>query len=80
MTAEEIKAWVEKETGRDVECGVPLAECGLDSLDFMELMIKAEEHYGIVTDESDIKKCVTIEDMVMLFNERKSRAPCGCVD
>ncbi len=48
-----------------------------DSLKLLEILILAEEHYGIVIDEDRLAQCVTVGDILALVdtsaNERRAR-------
>lgn len=43
-------------------------DLGMDSLDVIEIVMNAEEEYGIKIEDWEAEKCSTIGDMVELIN------------
>ena len=47
---------------------VPLAELGIDSLDFFEKILFLEDEYGIVISITDLDNEVTLNNLLSLLN------------
>jgi acyl carrier protein len=49
---------------------VPLIEQDMDSLDFVNLLFRFEEEYGIKIPDSDVDRARTIEEIAGVVNEK----------
>ncbi len=65
---EELKKIAVKQLGVREEQVIPEArfgdDLGADSLDFVELIMQLEDHYGINVPEEDAEKLITVGDVV----------------
>lgn len=48
-----------------------LHETGLDSLDFIELIIEFEDEFGVDVEDAEAERCVTPEDIVQLIRSKR---------
>ena len=58
---------VERETGRAATLETPLGELGLDSLDYLDLVVQLEEETGIQVPDTKIGDFDTVGDLTRFF-------------
>ena len=71
---EKVKKVIANEMGLDERKITPksdfINDLGCDSLDTVELVMKAEETFGIVISDTDAEKVKTVEEFVNLIEEK----------
>ncbi len=76
MIFETLRKMIANQTGMDeskitMQSDI-LNELGLDSLDIVELIMSAEEEWGIIVDDEDVTSFKTIADVVN-YIEKKTK-------
>lgn len=64
MTIEDVIAAVEEHTGQKVSAHTELKDLGLDSLDFMDLILQVSKECGEIPD-SAVPSLETVNDLFM---------------
>jgi acyl carrier protein len=52
-----------------------IADLGADSLDMVEIAMKAEEEFGLTLPDEEAEKIVTVDDLYEAVGNRLGRAP-----
>lgn len=71
---EKVKKIILEHISKDVEkfnSSSKLSEHGTDSLDAVEIIMAAEEEFGIEIPDEDVQKMETMEQIVEYINSRK---------
>ena len=74
MILEKLKAMVKEQLDIDVD-GVTAAtdikkDLGLDSLDIVEILMSAEEEWGIIVDDDETTNLHTVGDVIALIEKK----------
>ena len=74
VTDHDVLGWIQQ-SGIELDIqepdfAVPLTQLGVDSLSLFEIVDLIEENTGLVVDDSDFKKLVSIQAMGQFIRER----------
>ena len=66
----EIRKIISDKFSKKVTKETKFKDTGIDSLDLLDLVIVAEEKYGVKIDDSELLSISTVEDIVKILSSR----------
>lgn len=61
---QKIKELIKNQTGKDITLNSNLRDLGIDSLELLDFIVKAEKEFKIQIDDSELINLTTIKDIV----------------
>ena len=78
LAQQEVETRVEELVRQHVDSDVPvplesdlLNDLAIDSLELVELGIKIEKHFAMKLPMSDLRRCITVEEIIQLVQQIK---------